>query len=194
MIADLPIDALGFILVPGRRRTVSLEKVGEMLSHLPRQIPSVGVLQNPTFEEVEKAIETGLSMIQLHGAESPDFCQGIKEKFDIPIIKVFTECQLSTILSYKGMIDIVLLDHSGGGVGLPINWKQIPHAREFAVQLGVPLWIAGGLNEANIQGLCSQYAIDGIDLSSGIEVDGKKNEAKMRKIVERMEQYGRAVK
>jgi phosphoribosylanthranilate isomerase len=161
-----------------------------MIDHIPEHISSVGVMQNPTLVEVMKVLRSGLSMIQLHGTESPAFCQQIKDyRVDTPIIKVFTESTLSSLSSYQGVIDIVLLDHQGGGAGVPIDWTIIPKAKEFADRIRVPLWIAGGLDESNLATLCHQYKIDGVDLSSGIEVNGIKDEAKMRGIIERMTQY-----
>lgn len=188
MAVKLPIDAIGFILVPDRRRTVSLDEVVEMLEHIPSHIASVAVMQNPTFEEVIRVYETGVSMIQLHGQESPDFCKQIRDRFDLPIIKVFAEDNFATIPFFQGTIDIALLDHAGGGAGIPIDWTLIPQAKKLANQIDVPLWVAGGIKDDNISELYNNYEIDGIDLSSGIEVDGIKDQSKMRAIIERMEQ------
>ncbi len=177
-------------MVPDRRRTVTLMEVEKMIGNIPKHISSVGVMQNPTLEEVLDIFQSGLSMVQLHGTESPAFCRQIKtQRLVAPIIKVFTESTLSTIPSYHGVIDIVLLDHQGGGAGVPIDWTIIPKTKKYTDQIGVPLWIAGGLDESNIATLCNQYEIDGVDLSSGIEVNGIKDEAKMRGIMERMAEH-----
>jgi phosphoribosylanthranilate isomerase len=192
--ATLPIQAIGFILVPDRKRTVSLEQVAEILPNIPKHIQTVGVFQNPSLVEVSEAIAIGLMMIQLHGQESPSFCQQIKQRWDIPIIKVFPESKIEEISFFINYIDIILLDHAAGGAGVPIDWSRIPSAKAIADQNSVPLWIAGGLNETNIADLYHNYEIDGIDLSSGIEIDGQKNNQKMIEIIERMDRHGKVRK
>lgn len=193
LASALSIQAIGFILVPNRKRTISLEQLSEMLSVIPASIERVGVFQNPTLEEVSNAISLGLSIVQLHGQESPAFCQQVRESWHIPIIKVFSESQIQEIPAYKDAIDIVLLDHAAGGLGKQIDWSCIPEAKQLAALYHFPLWIAGGLNESNIESLCSNYEIDGVDLSSGIESDGRKDMQKMIKLVERMKEYDEKV-
>jgi phosphoribosylanthranilate isomerase len=180
----LPIDALGFILVSGRRRTVTLSQVAKWLPIIPTRIASVGVFQNPTLEEVKEAIDVGLTAIQLHGQETVDFCRQVKMYADIQLIKVFSTHSLEKIASYRSYIDVVLLDHATGGVGKPIDWDCIPQTKQITEANDLPLWIAGGLDENNVANLCATYSINGIDLSSGIETDGTKDERKMKAIIE----------
>ncbi|MCH5585450.1 phosphoribosylanthranilate isomerase [Shimazuella sp. AN120528] len=187
--STLPIQAIGFILVPNRKRTVSLEQLAYLLPIIPDSIWRVGVFQNPSLEEVGNAVSLGLSMVQLHGQESPAFCKQVKESWQIPIIKVFSETQLQEIPSYKDVMDIVLLDHASGGKGELIDWSYIPQAKRVTESLHLPLWIAGGLNESNIDNLYSNYELDGVDLSSGIESNGRKDNQKMIKLVERMKKH-----
>jgi phosphoribosylanthranilate isomerase len=182
----LPIHAIGFILVPNRKRTISLVQLSMMLPNIPESIERVGVFQNQTLKEVNSAVSLGLSMVQLHGQESPAFCKQVKESWQIPIIKVFAESQIQEIPSYKDVIDVVLLDHATGGLGKTIDWSYIQQAKQVVKSYHFPLWIAGGLNESNIENLCSNYEIDGVDFSSGIESNGRKDKQKMIKLVERM--------
>jgi phosphoribosylanthranilate isomerase len=168
-----------------------MEQVAKMLPVIPNHIDAVGVFQNPSLEEISKAIGIGFKMIQLHGQESPSFCQQIKQRWDIPIVKVFPISKIEEIPSYKNYMDIILLDHAAGGAGVPIDWSRIPTAKEIADQNRMPLWIAGGLNETNIADLYQNYEIDGIDLSSGIETDGQKDRQKMLEIIERMDRHGK---
>jgi phosphoribosylanthranilate isomerase len=186
-----PIQAIGFILVPNRKRTVTISQVSEMIREIPKQIASVGVFQNPTLSEIDKAVTIGLAMIQLHGQESAYFCQEIKERWGVPIVKVFSENNIDQIPSYQGLIGIVLLDHAAGGLGKKIDWSLIPVVKHYVNQIGVPLWIAGGLNENNIADLYLKYDINGVDLSSGIETDGTKDKRKMTALIERMERDGK---
>lgn len=180
----LPIAALGFIFVPGRRRTVTLTQVADLLPLIPKEIASVGVFQNPTLDDVCKAVDIGVTAIQLHGQESVTFCKQVKALGDIQVIKVFSTDSLQEIALYQSCIDVVLLDHAAGGVGKPIDWHCIPQAKQIATENDLPLWIAGGLGENNVAKLCATYPIDGIDLSSGIETEGVKDEHKMKAIIE----------
>ena len=78
-------DMMGFIFWKGSKRYVS-----EVPSYLPK-CTRVGVFVNPTEEEVlQKVTGFGLNAIQLHGQETPDFCQQIKSKTGLPIIKAIS--------------------------------------------------------------------------------------------------------
>lgn len=197
-IGDLDLDAVGFILVPGRRRTVSKENLSKMIRLIPSHQFTVGVMMNPSLQEIEDWLtEVPLQAIQLHGVESPSFCAEVKKKFSLPIIKTFhvgDQGIPSSPRAYLPWIDIVLLDSmvngQRGGTGASFQWKRvIPPFQKECRQANLPLWIAGGLHERNIGDLLLEYSPDGIDLSSGVEINGKKDTNLMRSLVERVRQY-----
>ncbi len=73
------IDALGFICVPNRKRTVKEIELKKMLQLVPRDFTTVGVFMNPTLETIDRWLSMfRFSAIQLHGEESPSFCRDLK--------------------------------------------------------------------------------------------------------------------
>ncbi|MFC4078081.1 phosphoribosylanthranilate isomerase [Salinithrix halophila] len=198
-LAGLDLDAAGFILVPGRKRTVSMKTASDLVKRLPRGIASIGVMMDPSEEEVDRWLSAvSFDRIQLHGEESAVFCRRLKERFHLPIIKVFHIGQkgpVDTPEEYAPWVDGVLLDSSvgdrRGGTGRPFDWEAIPTVRQQWKKVGVPVWVAGGLHPGNVGELLMRYAPDGVDTSSGVETAGKKQRDRMAQFVERVRQYDR---
>ncbi|MGA8943849.1 MAG: phosphoribosylanthranilate isomerase [Thermoactinomyces sp.] len=196
LASSLPIDALGFVLVPGRRRSVSREQLPDLLRHVSPGQMAIGVLQDPAWEEAESWLHLApLAGIQLHGEESAAFCQRLKSAFAVHITKVIhiqdkrkPEEELEL---YGPWVDAILLDKQAGeikgGTGQAFDWDNIPLWKEACRKAGVPLWIAGGIDETNVADLITRYQPDGIDVSSGIEKNRRKDGAAMRFFMERVE-------
>jgi phosphoribosylanthranilate isomerase len=185
-LQGLAVDAVGFILVPGRKRTVMENDFPTLVRLVPPGMKSVGVFQNPTKEEVSKWLSLApLQVVQLHGDESPAFCRWVKEQFGVEIIKTFAPIASSKdqITSYAPWIDVSLIDHSQGGTGERFDWQVIPAFQQVCREQGLPCWIAGGLSIENISDLLS-FSPAGVDVSSGIESNGQKDLDKMRQFIE----------
>ncbi len=189
-LQGLDIAAAGLILAPGRKRSLERKQAQEIIKHLPPQIEVVGVLVNPTREEVIQWTSTlSLTTLQLHGDESPAFCRWVKEKTRLKVVKVLHvgEEIPDSPDAYLPWIDAVLFDSTykgqRGGTGRPFPWEQIPQLREG---WHCPHWIAGGINAENVVNLLRQYHPDGIDVSSGVEVDGVKSRGKIKELVEKV--------
>ncbi|SFJ58503.1 phosphoribosylanthranilate isomerase [Thermoflavimicrobium dichotomicum] len=192
-IQGIPVDAVGFILVPGRKRTVDERELPRLLAEAPKEAKTVGVFLNPTLHEVAKWLQiASFDAIQLHGTESPLFCHWIKKRFSVQVIKTFHPTEENfqeQIEAYQSVIDIALLDHARGGTGTTYDWNLIPAFQEACQKRNIPLWVAGGITPENVRDLVEQVQPDGIDVSSGIETNGYKDEAKIRTLVERVRQY-----
>lgn len=194
-LGGLDVDAVGFILVPGRTRTVAPEQARRLCQALPADVQAVGVMINPSIQEVKSLLETvPLDAIQLHGEESPAFCRTLKKESQLTVIKVFHMEAAGTAPSpeaYAPWIDVALLDSSVGGVrggsGTRFAWEEVPAMQDRFRPLGVPVWVAGGVDGDNVTDLL-HYAPDGIDVSSGIETAGYKDPVLMRRLVERVRQ------
>ena len=149
----------------------------------------VGVFVNQDINEVIRlANSLPLSIIQLHGNETPAYVKKIKEKTNKHIWKVFhpsPSYQVKNILAYEGLIDGIVIDRKVGtqygGTGTTFDWSQIPKFKKLAKKLSVPCIIAGGINPANVHELLT-YKVDGIDISSGIESNFSKCEVLMRRM------------
>lgn len=97
---------------------------------------------------------------------------------------------LGMLERYAGAVDAVLLDTLDpgmrGGSGKTFAWERIPAYQERAAELGLPLFIAGGLSPDNVRELTVQYSPYGVDVSSGVESEGAKDIAKIITFVERV--------
>jgi phosphoribosylanthranilate isomerase len=212
-IIHLPIDAIGFVLAPSRRR-VTPESVGAMLKWLHEERDeasrplTVGVFVNPTLDELTATLTAApLDVVQLHGSESAAFCKEVKDSFPVKVWKVvsvksqiaedgaLSDLEIENQLgAYRGIVDAILLDtfdpDYGGGSGKTFSWHHIPAYRNWAHDAGLLLFVAGGLNPDNVEGLISTYHPDGVDVSSGVETDGGKDIYKITAFAERVSQSG----
>ncbi|MCL6602375.1 MAG: phosphoribosylanthranilate isomerase [Paenibacillus sp.] len=204
-MVHLPLDYIGFVFAPSRRR-VTPERAVELTAELegwktgkaPR---AAGVFVNPEIAELRELLsKVALDVIQLHGDESPDFCREVQEAFPgVQVWKAFSVTANNDhsginnkIKDYAGSVHALLLDtydpEQKGGSGRTFAWGQIPAYKELAATLSLPLFVAGGLHPDNVGELLEGYAPYGVDVSSGVETDGVKDIAKMTAFVERVKQ------
>lgn len=173
--------ALGFMLAPSRRR-VSPEAIAAILSELPTERPlTVGVVVNESPGALDEIVRvSGVDVIQLSGDESPDLLEGI----DHTVWKTLrfpagtTVEQASRIveswLSSPRPVAALLIDASVpgryGGTGHTADWELVARLAET-----YPVILAGGLTPANVAGAIESVRPIGVDVSSGVEVDGSKD-------------------
>lgn len=180
-------DYLGFIFSESPRR-ITIDKAYNIIRELPERIERVGVFVNAHELFIRQVItQTGLSMIQLHGDETAEFCQ----LFDLPVIKVFRvkDCRiLNTIAKYK--TEYILLEPyvagKYGGTGQIADWSM---AAEIVSALPEKkVFLAGGLNPENGSAAVRAVKPFALDASSGLELSpGIKD---LKKIIE----FNKAVK
>lgn len=170
-------DALGFVFAKSKRR-ISPAKAKEIIAELPEHILKVGVFVNETRENIEKiATEAGLTAIQLHGDEPPKFCQG----FDLPVIKALSISSHED-LTAKDLYecDYLLLDSPvgkyRGGNGISFDWSLLQEEK----LRGKRIILAGGLTAENVSEAITIAKPYMVDVSSGVETDGKKDLHKIR--------------
>jgi len=136
-------------------------------------LSKVGVFVNPTQEQLfEAAKEYQLDYLQLHGDESPDFCNSIhKRGFAlIKAISIASEKDLERIHEYEGTVDYFLFDTKSkqyGGSGKLFDWSILT-----AYTGNTPFLLSGGINPESVNAIQKfkhpQFA--GIDLNSGFEI------------------------
>jgi len=172
-IANLGFKTLGFICVPTSPRYLEPPLLQKLILALPAELETIGVFAHSDLQEIEEVVEmTGLSGIQLHGAESPDFCRRVKERFpQLELIKALRiSCAQDFGLSqnYENCVDTLLLDayhpHKLGGTGHTLPWETL---QDF--HPSCPWFLAGGLNPHNITEALQWLTPQGLDLSSGVE-------------------------
>ena len=175
-------DLVGLMFYARSPRFISLAVAAQINAALPPHVVRVGVFVDPQPEEVMAAIHgCGLTMLQVHGSEAPEFCT----QFGLMSMKAFrvrTASSLEDLPRYP--TDAWLLDAwspaAPGGTGERFDWDLAIAAR----QLGRPLFLAGGLTPLNVADAIRQVAPFGVDVSSGVEsAPGVKDPGRMRAFV-----------
>jgi phosphoribosylanthranilate isomerase len=175
---DMGADLLGFNFFPESPRYIIAEKVMEIVNKLPAFVTTVGVFVNASVEQIREVIRAcQLDWIQLHGDESPEFCQSLVTD-DVSIMKALRireKADIDRADSY--FTDAILLDafhpQKYGGTGLTFDWNIIGH-------IGKRVFLAGGINPDNALEAV-KLGVYGIDVCSGIEAEpGKKDHKKMK--------------
>src|SRR6478672_5471240 len=73
---ELGADALGFNFFPGSKRYLQPKPAGEWIATLPNKVTRLAILVNPDWDRAKSIAEMpGIDALQLHGAESPEFCR-----------------------------------------------------------------------------------------------------------------------
>jgi phosphoribosylanthranilate isomerase len=188
-------DYLGFIFTESKRN-VSPEEVKRWLALASlgdKQL--VGVFVNASVDQIASVTEQlPLHVVQCHGHETPAELAVVKEATRLSVWKAIhhDDGALETMKQYAGVADGYVVDSrvagAWGGTGVSFDWEAVPRYLEEAARQGVPCFIAGGITPDNIERLLA-YRPDGIDISSGIETDGRKDPAKMKQIEEKTKQY-----
>jgi phosphoribosylanthranilate isomerase len=186
-------DALGFVFAPSRRR-IAPKTAREIVAALPPFVTTVGIFVNASLEVVEEtAAFCGLGVVQLHGDETSAFCKHLRFRV-IKAFKVapgakyetgtgyltFSEEELKMVNAYD--VHAVLFDTyvpgSAGGTGERFDWEFLAGARFRS-----PVILAGGLTPRNVAGAVASVRPYAVDVSTGVETDGRKDPAKIAEFI-----------
>ncbi|MFD1863670.1 tryptophan synthase subunit beta [Planococcus chinensis] len=173
-------DAIGFVFAPSKRR-VSIEQAAGLAKHAPADVERIGVFVNASLEDIERAVrEVPLTMVQLHGDEPDELVRSIS----VPVIQAFSIRNTEDAARLKGSgADFVLVDAPGtdyrGGSGHVFDWSLLEGADIETSRLIV----AGGLNPGNVNAAIRQTAPYMVDVSSGVETDGRKDTMKITEFI-----------
>lgn len=176
----LGAHALGFIFYPRSPRYIAPETAREIIAQLPPLVLSVGVFVNEALTTVQElATRIGLDWVQLHGEESPDYCQALGRNV-IKVIPVKDETSLNQITAYQGRVRAFLLDTyktgQRGGTGQVFDWALARQAKAWG-----PVILAGGLNPDNVAAALQAVQPLAVDVASGVEAaPGRKDPDKLR--------------
>ena len=172
-------DYIGFVFAESRRR-VTDEQAARLRVQLAPGIQAVGVFVNDYPTHIAELANHGvIDLIQLHGGESAAYIRRLRTMTATPVIyavRVGTHEDIERVKPYS--VEYFLLDtctkDAYGGSGKIFDWSLIGEVEK-------PYFLAGGLNESNIP-RAVQTGAYALDLSSGIETDGVKDAAKMRRV------------
>lgn len=171
-------EYVGFVFAKKSRRYVTPEIAAELKKQLKPEILAVGVFVNEEPETVARLLQCGtIDIAQLHGKEDEEYIKKLRTLTGQPIIKAFQINTAQDILEVKkSSADYVLLDSGIGGTGKVFDWSIIQ-------SIDRPFFLAGGLTVDNAKKAVETLHPYAVDVSSGIETDGKKDETKMKEFV-----------
>lgn len=179
-------DYVGFIFADSKRY-ISPEMAEKFRKGLNENIKVVGVFVNEDVKRMaEIAKKVPLDVIQLHGEERKEDILELKKLLgsEVQIWKAVRVRKREDVIKAMQLpAEKILLDSFAknmyGGTG-----KLLDISLLTGMNFSKPYFLAGGLNTENIGDIIKKIHPYGIDLSGGIETDGKKDQKKMKKIME----------
>ena len=168
-VEDLGVDLLGFIFYPGSPRCVR-----EVPSYLPERAGRVGVFVDEDRDGILRRHEKfNFDYVQLHGNESPEFCNSLRERDGLRVVKAFGIADSSvrdTVAGYEGTCDFFLFDTSTpchGGSGQRFDWSILDSYEEKT-----RFFLSGGIGLDTVEILHDFIYpfLAGFDLNSRFEV------------------------
>ena len=181
-------DALGFIFYEKSPRYIEPDNAKTIIAALPPFVTTVGVFVNKDFNDIRDiTLLTGVTVVQLHGDESPSYCNLVEGKL-IKAIRVKNYSSIEGLKKYD--VDVFLLDsfdkNSFGGSGLTFDWKLAEKAKQYG-----KIILAGGLTPDNVEEAVKKVAPYGVDVNSGVEKKpGIKNKNKVKEFIIRSKAVG----
>ena len=168
-------DALGFNFYRPSPRYIEPQTAREIIQQLSDDVFTVGVFVNeesPALVE-QIASEAGVTALQLHGDESPDYCRELANRYVIKVLAAGNEFKPEDALEYD--VNAIMLDAFDsklrGGTGRTIDWSRARQTRNLVPRI----ILAGGLTPENVGEAISTVDPYGVDACSALEsTPGKK--------------------
>jgi len=181
--ARLGADAVGFVFADSPRK-VTLEQAMDIGSKLPPFVARVGLFVNADPAAIREAWgKLSLDLVQLHGDETPSFCEALNDLRTMKAFRIGRKEDLDAVFQYSS-VHAVLLDarvkglRGGSGRSFPWEWLESWKAPK-------PWILAGGLDPTNVEAAISRWKPYAVDVSSGVESEpGIKSQDKIRRFME----------
>ena len=167
--ADIGADAIGLVFFPKSPRNVTRQQARQVVAALSQPVATIGVFVNASFAYIMERVDyCGLSMVQLHGQESPEQAARLQAQ-GLGVIKALFEGGAPGIADAPAYpADAFLVECAKGalpgGNAMAWNWGV---ARDFGNRY--PLVLAGGLSPGNIGDAIRTSLPAAVDVSSGVE-------------------------
>lgn len=180
--ADLGADAIGMVFAPSPRQ-IELKRASEIVQVLPPFVTRVGLFVDASREVILRAVsEVPLDVVQLHGEETPEYCESLAP---IRLIKAFRLGHPEDLVQTESYarVSAILLDTKvkgrTGGTGVSFPWEWLTGWRPSQ------RWIlAGGLSPSNVRAALAVIRPYAVDVSSGVEDrPGEKSVSKMASFI-----------
>ena len=179
-VAEARPDLCGFIVdFPKSHRSVTPAQLENLCSCLQSFEPAsapiwrVGVFVDEPMEQLVRIVDAGcIDLVQLHGNEDAAYVDELRHRTGVGIIQAFRiRSAADAAAAEASAADLVLLDN-GQGTGEGFDWSLV-------ASVGRPFMLAGGLGPENVAQAIEEVRPWGVDMSSGIETEKRKDPAKM---------------
>ena len=197
-VVEAKPDYMGLVFAPSKRQ-VTVEQAKILIEELHKQcinhydtkvVKTVGVFVNETLDNLVRIADTAnLDAVQLHGDEDEAFIQSLKERTNVEVWKAI---QIRTAADTEKWIDssadMLLFDayhkDERGGTGEVFDWSSLDAFER-------PFMLAGGIDSTNVARAIRTVRPYGIDISSGIETNGMKDDKKITAFTKIVKSIGR---
>jgi len=171
-------DYIGFVFANSRLR-IDGNQAEALRQRLSPHITPVGVFVNEVIPQIAALLKYGIiDMAQLHGDETESYIEKLKSLTDKQIIKAVAVLQAGDAQKWQHTsADYILLDNKGGASGKPFNWDLVG-------KLLRGFFLAGGLTAENIVHAIEKTNPYAVDISTGAELNGYKDKAKILALIE----------
>lgn len=166
-------DYIGFVFAASKRQ-VSLEQAQELAKRVTGKTKIVGVFVSPSLEDLEQAIgQVPLDMVQIHGI----FDEVLIPLISVPVIRAIQLSDQEAQVSSQA--DYLLFDAPVAGSGQTFDWGLLKDQK-----IQQDFFIAGGLTVDNVRQARETFQPYAVDVSSGVETDGRKDIEKIKAFIE----------
>ncbi|MDR3074537.1 MAG: phosphoribosylanthranilate isomerase [Candidatus Methanoplasma sp.] len=181
-VNDNGAEYAGFVFAEGSRRTVTPETASDMRRTIGGDTVTVGVFADQSADLILRLVRDGtIGAVQLHGREDRGFIGMIRAEAGVQVIKSFSITDEGDIADAAASdADMIMLD-SGGGTGKRFDWSLVK-------DIGRPFFLAGGLDPENVREAVKYIRPFAVDVSSGVETDGRKDPSKIREFIRTVRQ------
>ena len=197
-VVEAKPDYMGLVFAPSKRQ-VTVEQAEILVEELHKQcinhydtkvVKTVGVFVNEALDNLVRIADTAnLDAVQLHGDEDEAFIQSLKERTNVEVWKAI---QIRTAADTEKWIDssadMLLFDayhkDERGGTGEVFDWSSLDAFER-------PFMLAGGIDSTNVARAIRTVRPYGIDISSGIETNGVKDDEKITAFTKIVKSIGR---
>lgn len=194
-LQEIGVDYAGFIFYERSPRYLGKHKLtAKVIADEGLEIKRIGVFVNEVEEKIIEAVdEWGLTMVQLHGEESPAFCEKISNH--VKTIKAFRVNEMESlsykVSAYQDAVEYFLFDAMGeqyGGTGKQFNWEIIKEAH-----IQKPFFLSGGIGPDDASSVLNlrddNPFCHAVDVNSRFEIEpGLKNMLLVRQFVDSIKQ------
>ena len=194
---EMGVDFAGFIFYPKSPRYIGQKISAEKMRKIKGRIAKVGVFVNTPYEELMKTVEEyRLDMVQLHGDETPFYCEKVANY--VTVIKAFRLMDNDPIdwitRPYHDSTDMFMFDTMGagyGGTGKKFDWNILK-----GTAIDKLYFLSGGIEPGDEEKLKAfekeevGKKLFSIDINSKFELSpGVKNMEKVKLFVETLRQW-----